>query len=861
MAALLKRAASLRIIAEDVVMSKFIRVLKNHLYQLLLFVQIALLVLQFYIYNKFETFFPAEAQGSFLASKDVFFAAIILNLIIAVIVFAIVKSFIFGPIKKISNEIHSLANNDVAKLDSALAELSRGDLTKNVKTESKPLNINVSSEIKGLLEGVNSIITMVDQASKVYNIITDKPCQRICYVGTDNYVTGRECAEVLGKALNGKGKVVILTGFFSAIGQSLRWKGFLSVMAEKYPGIQILDIIETLENMDIQYAKSKEVLSKYADLSAIYVTMGASSAARAVDESGKAGKIKIICHDFAEATMKYIKKGVISATFGPDVTAMGHDPSVHLFNYVAAGWVPNQSRFFSETISVTPENCDKYYQEGKGMIISKELLEKRAKPLKNSGKLIKIAVLGRTWDPYWDSFKEGVDAAAKTLKSYNAQVDWIIPPGSHENGNVDVSAKTYGPAIERAVASGYSAIAVGVFDSNLIAYINRAFEQGVPVVTFDSESISFRDLFATLMKRSARLKAISENLETAVELSIQSTENNASAIHQIASALKEESNLIGNAANNMQKINQSIQHISDRAHEQEKAADMVLNASTEISESVKTAAENAKTVAGSSVRSITVAKDGAESVQQILQQINDIETTAVESEGKIKEMGVQSEQIGEIVATIDSIAEQTNLLALNAAIEAARAGEYGRGFSVVAEEVKSLADKSAAATKQTASLIGAVQGNIRRANESIKKLVQKVQKGNELAAKSGEALELLMTESKAVNAQIEKMAEANSNAAMYAESLLPSIQRVNEIIKQNIESTVELGGSIKQTLQLLMEVSSGSEVNSATIDSISENTERTFKQTENVNAVAKDLLFLTQDLQGATAQFTIDERK
>jgi GAF domain-containing protein len=153
---------------------------------------------------------------------------------------------------------------------------------------------------------------------------------------------------------------------------------------------------------------------------------------------------------------------------------------------------------------------------------------------------------------------------------------------------------------------------------------------------------------------------------------------------------------------------------TDRVTLSESRTGALRNTAFLVSQAVQRIREAAK-LAGAGTELVTSIEEAERNVVQATTVAAQASTVTGEANAVVDRLTESSARIGDVVKVITAIAGQTNLLALNATIEAARAGEAGRGFAVVASEVKDLAQSTARATQDVASLIAAIQtdaGNV-----------------------------------------------------------------------------------------------------------------------------------------------------
>ena len=153
------------------------------------------------------------------------------------------------------------------------------------------------------------------------------------------------------------------------------------------------------------------------------------------------------------------------------------------------------------------------------------------------------------------------------------------------------------------------------------------------------------------------------------------------------------------------ELSEGADHVASASGQVSGASQTLAQGASEQAASLQQTSASGEELASMTSRNAENSQQAAVVMSTVSGRVADANRTLAGMVKSMHEIGDSSSKISRIIKVIDEIAFQTNILALNAAVEAARAGEAGMGFAVVAEEVRNLAQRSAQAAKDTASLI------------------------------------------------------------------------------------------------------------------------------------------------------------
>ena len=230
-----------------------------------------------------------------------------------------------------------------------------------------------------------------------------------------------------------------------------------------------------------------------------------------------------------------------------------------------------------------------------------------------------------------------------------------------------------------------------------------------------------------------------------------------------------------------------------------KGADQVAAASEQLSESSQQLAEGSSENAASIEETSSTLSQTSSMVQQNTENTREAAILSIDTKksaekeneemadmlSAMEDIKKSSSEISKIIKVIDDIAFQTNILSLNAAVEAARAGEAGAGFAVVAEEVRNLAQRSAQAAKDTASMI--------------ETSVERAATGVTIAKKVADSLNEITGKVEKVHAIMDEINVASQEQAQGVGQINKAVSQMEQVT-QSIASNAEESASASEEL-------------------------------------------------------------
>lgn len=217
--------------------------------------------------------------------------------------------------------------------------------------ESAPLTKPVA-QVKG--KGV--FVTVVDRG------LTDTSAQD-AYVAGDNPGFGKAAAEYVGKALGGKGSVVILRGIPTVI-DNQRVDAFNTVLKASFPDVKVLDAKHGNWNRDDAFKVMQDYLTRFKHIDAVWASDDdmAVGVQKAIEQA-KRSDVKLVLG--GAGSKEYIKKvmdgdKIVTAdvTYSPSMIAeamkLTADARVKGAAVPAATIIPS--------VLITKDNAAKYYE-------------------------------------------------------------------------------------------------------------------------------------------------------------------------------------------------------------------------------------------------------------------------------------------------------------------------------------------------------------------------------------------------------------------------------------------------------------------------------------------------------------------
>ncbi len=229
---------------------------------------------------------------------------------------------------------------------------------------------------------------------------------------------------------------------------------------------------------------------------------------------------------------------------------------------------------------------------------------------------------------------------------------------------------------------------------------------------------------------------------------------------------------------------------TEAANQMARSGDSVSKGATDQAACIEETSASLQEILSTTRQNVARAGEADKLMQHATSTVTRATSTVDQLTRSMNEISSASQQVARVLKSIDEIAFQTNILALNAAVEAARAGASGGGFAVVADEVRNLAQRAAAAARNSAELID-------EANTKVASGVEFVQ-----ATKNafGELAQVVSNSGRVVS-EIAASAEQQSQSVTHISTAMGRIEQVTHTNAAHAQETAAAAVSVNEQVR------------------------------------------------------------
>ena len=276
-------------------------------------------------------------------------------------------------------------------------------------------------------------------------------------------------------------------------------------------------------------------------------------------------------------------------------------------------------------------------------------------------------------------------------------------------------------------------------------------------------------------------------------------------LQDIAIEAKRSSNQVGSSLKQNEEV---ILVLAEHALSEAKETRDTLISVEEMSSSIKAVAANASQAERIANDTYNTVIDSSNNMDLTVESILTLRTTVGETSKKMKRLGESSQKISQVVSFIEEIAMKTNVLAINATVEAGRAGEYGQGFTIVAEQVGALAEQSAAATKEIASIVATIQAETKEVNQAMESGTAQVVETTRIVESTKQSLGVVLEKSQEINQLMESISHTTVSQADTSQNLTDLMQKISQMSETTSKASQRVAQSIVDVAEVAAKLES-----------------------------------------------------